>query len=172
MISYIILDKKLSYLEQALKKFLPEFYTLSLKSLSNAELYILTKANSNLSLEKQIIVESPIHIEQLVQKINNKLYNIKYVYKNVILYPIKKQIIFKGKSIHITEMESKLLAYFFKNKLDKAPKNHLLEKVWSYSHDNISNTLETHSKNLRTKFSILGIENAIFIEDGKCTLNL
>ena len=167
MIGEIFLDAKLNYLESSLKSLLPEGYTLSDEKGSDTCLCIVTTPDVYFG-ENQIVIEKPIHIEQLLQHINNKMCNLKYTYKNIILYPIRKQLIYDEKVSYLTEMEVKLLLYFFKNHLTIADKTKLLKSIWKYSPDNVSNTVETHVKNLRHKLNELGIENALYIENGKC----
>ena len=59
----------------------------------------------------------------------------------------------KKNSIHLTNLESKLLLTFFENYNSILSEEYLLKKVWGYSSEVNSNTIKTHVWRLRKKIS-------------------
>jgi DNA-binding response OmpR family regulator len=68
--------------------------------------------------------------------------------KNLNILIDEKKII-----VHLTNLESKLLATFFENYNNILSEKFLLKKVWGYSSEVNSNTIKTHIWRLRKKIS-------------------
>jgi len=58
-----------------------------------------------------------------------------------------------GKEIYLTKREFCLLQYFFKRKGELISRGEILENVWDYNSDPLSNSIETHIASLRRKIN-------------------
>lgn len=70
---------------------------------------------------------------------------------NLMLDPAKKIAKRNHKTIILTAREYALLEYFLRNPNTLISKTQLLEHVWDYSYDGLSNIVETYVKYLRKK---------------------
>ncbi len=70
------------------------------------------------------------------------------------LNPATKQVTRNNKSIALTAREFALLEYFMRNPNTVLTKTQLLEHVWDYSYDGLSNIVETYVKYLRKKLHL------------------
>ncbi len=70
------------------------------------------------------------------------------------LNPATKTAIRNGKTIVLTSREYGLLEYFMKNPNILLTKTQLLEHVWDYNYDGMSNIVETYVKYLRKKIRV------------------
>ncbi len=73
---------------------------------------------------------------------------------NLTLNPATKQVMRGGKVIPLTAREFALLEYFLRNPNTVITKTQLLEHVWDYSYDGLSNIVETYVKYLRKKLAV------------------
>lgn len=73
---------------------------------------------------------------------------------DLTLNPATKQVNRDGKNIPMTAREFALLEYFMRNPNTVLTKTQLLEHVWDYSYDGLSNIVETYVKYLRKKLHI------------------
>ena len=65
--------------------------------------------------------------------------------------------------IKLTDKESSMLEYFFKNKNKVLTRYQLLLNLWGYKENITTNTLETHIYRLRKKLSLVEIRNKLII---------
>lgn len=75
-------------------------------------------------------------------------------FEDLTLNPASKIVTRAGKSIDLTAREYALLEYFMRNQGIVLTKTQLLEHVWEYSYDGLSNIVETYVKYLRKKIQI------------------
>jgi DNA-binding response OmpR family regulator len=70
---------------------------------------------------------------------------------DLVLNPATKVVKRNDKIIDLTAREYSLLEYFMRNKEIVLTKTKILEHVWDYSYDGLSNVIETYVKYLRKK---------------------
>lgn len=70
---------------------------------------------------------------------------------DLILNPATRTVKRKDKIIDLTAREYSLLEYFMRNQNIVLTKTKILEHVWDYSYDGLSNVIETYVKYLRKK---------------------
>ncbi len=73
---------------------------------------------------------------------------------NLLLDPATKTISRDGKQILLTAREYALLDYFMRNPNVLLTKTQILEHVWDYNYEGLSNIVETYVKYLRKKLRI------------------
>ena len=70
------------------------------------------------------------------------------------LNPANKNVQREGQTIQLTAREYGLLEYFIRNQNVLLSKSQILEQVWDYQYDGLSNIVETYVKYLRKKLKI------------------
>lgn len=80
---------------------------------------------------------------------------------NLSLDPATKTATREGKQIILTAREYALLEYFMRNQNVLLTKTQLLEHVWDYNYDGLSNIVETYVKYLRKKLRISSTEKEL-----------
>ena len=123
------------------------------------------------------VIQYPIDIYNLIEKINIQLIKYKYSSQSKILVKkysldLNSRVISKDKNkLKLTEREMEII--IFLNSSSKPQKIDVLQnKVWSYSSELETHTVETHIYRLRKKISksfkdenfIISTENGYFIE--------
>lgn len=73
---------------------------------------------------------------------------------DVSLNPATKTVTRNGKSISLTAREYALLEYFMRNPNLMLSKTQLLDHVWDYQYEGLSNIVETYIKYLRKKLKV------------------
>ena len=132
---------------------------------SNNSLFLIDKINLKINLNKiinknniLIIDKLPIRINQLNDKINSELIKIKYnsqaslTIKNYVLNLNSRTIIKDKKELKLTEKEINIILFLYNEKLAQ-PVNVLQNKVWGYSKNSETHTVETHVYRLRKKIN-------------------
>ena len=136
----------------------------NLKDSQEKNSIIITKSLNNKLLKNKkinkkniiIIKKTPISLEKLIEKINIQLIKQKYDFQsNVIIkdytLDLNSRKITKNKiDLKLTEKEVDILVFFKENK-NPQPINILQSKVWQYSTDLETHTVETHIYRLRKK---------------------
>ena len=126
--------------------------------LDNKELskcLILSSNQGNKSLN-EIILDFPLKISKLIEKVNIQFLKIKTKEKSAVplgKYEIdlnSRMLNLNSNSISLTEKEINLLIFLSKSK-DPVSINKLQEEVWSYTNDVETHTVETHIHRLRKK---------------------
>ena len=74
---------------------------------------------------------------------------------DLTLNPATKVVLRNGKTISLTAKEYALLEYFMRHKNSMLSKEQLLEHVWDYYYEGVSNVVETYVKYLRKKLHVL-----------------
>jgi DNA-binding response OmpR family regulator len=73
----------------------------------------------------------------------------------------------QGKEIYLTKREFCLLQYFFKRKGEIISRGEILENVWDYNSDPLSNSIETHIASLRRKINFGSLPDLIHTFPGR-----
>ena len=110
---------------------------------------------------KFFLLEKPFKLITLLNyldSINNTkiLHNSnKYLMEHIIFSPSKKTISnLKTKyTEHLTEKENNLLIYFYSKKNEEINKRDILTKIWGFSENINTHTLETHIYRLKQKLN-------------------
>ena len=123
------------------------------------------------------VFKYPINIYNLIEKINIQLIKYKYSFqskirvKNYSLDLNSRTISIENKSLKLTEREMEIILFLNDCKTPQKI-NDLQNKVWSYSSELETHTVETHIYRLRKKISnsfqdehfIISTDNGYFIE--------
>tara|TARA_A100000164_G_C21906473_1_gene773288 strand:- start:516 stop:1106 length:591 start_codon:yes stop_codon:yes gene_type:complete len=162
---YNILSEVKSILSFNISNFIStEEFLDNLKKNQGKNSIIITKSLNNKLLKNReinkkniiIIEKTPISLEKLVEKINIQLIKQKFDFQsNIVLkdytLDLNSRIITKNKiDLKLTEKEVDILVFFKENK-DPQPIDILQSKVWQYSTDLETHTVETHIYRLRKK---------------------
>ncbi|MDA9653483.1 winged helix-turn-helix domain-containing protein [Candidatus Pelagibacter sp.] len=150
-------------------KELNDIYKFNLDCIYNKQdLDLITKGTNNYlivankylegeNINNQIILNNlPININKFIEKINVSLLKNNFLNTSSIKvgkYTIDmnaRKIFFNKKSIKLTEQEIKILDYL-KNSSKPVSVIELQEKLWGYSNDLETHTVETHIYRLRQK---------------------
>jgi len=75
---------------------------------------------------------------------------------DLVLNPATKVVTRRNKIIDLTAREYSLLEYFMRNQNIVLTKTKILEHVWDYSYEGLSNVVETYVKYLRKKLRVDG----------------
>lgn len=141
---------------------------------------ILLSTNKLTSNYADLIIKKPFSLNQLLKKIKTDtlLPRIRrrecISFKEYNLYPIKKEITIKGTQtiIKLTEREVEIIKYLYQNTSNTVSKDDLLEKVWGYSAEATTHTIETHIYRLRQKVEQEGYSQLIITENNGYRLNV
>ena len=115
--------------------------------------------NNNLKIDKRQIIEIldiPVDIYSLVEKINIQLIKLRYDYqskvilKNYTLDLNSREINKNNKKLKLTEKEVDTILFLYNKKTPQNVKI-LLSEVWGYLNDIETHTVETHIHRLRKK---------------------
>ena len=148
---------------------------------SNAEVGAILLSSDKISSNyADLIIKKPFSLNQLLKKIktNTLLPRIRrrecINFKEYSLYPIKKEIIINNinKTIKLTEREVEIIKFLYQNPSGIVTKEDLLEKVWGYSAEATTHTIETHIYRLRQKVEQEGGSQLIITENNGYRLNM
>ena len=123
--------------------------------INKKNLILVNKIDKNNIL---LIDEFPIKIEKLIEKINIHLIKQKYNFQSNInikdyVLNINSRIIFsKTKQLKLTEREIDIILFLNENEKSQ-PVSNLQSKVWGYSLDLETHTVETHIYRLRKRIN-------------------
>ena len=129
-------------------------------------------SNNKININNILVMDTwPLKIEKLLDKINTQLIKQKYNFhsklniKNYALNFNSRIISNKMKELKLTEREIDIIL-FLKDKSNPQSVNMLQNKVWGYSFDLETHTVETHIYRLRKKIKDkFDDENFIISED-------
>ncbi len=135
-----------------------DFFTKEIR-LDEKNIFFLSQKNNKVDTNnKYNILKYPIDIYNLIEKINIQLIKYKYNFQSKIkvknyFLDLNSKIISRGtKILKLTEREMEII--LFLNDNEKPQKiNTLQNKVWSYSSELETHTVETHIYRLRKKIS-------------------
>ena len=102
----------------------------------------LTKPFSYIELSARVkaLLRRPKHVE-----------NIQLMAHDLVLDTRTYSAIRKGKTIHLTPKEFSILEYLMKNKGTAITRGMIMEHVWDENVNQLSNSIDVHIANLRTK---------------------
>ena len=153
-----------------------DFFLKKNFNLKNIFFFIENNSKQNFDSNYNIF-KYPINIYNLIEKINIQLIKYKYSFqskirvKNYSLDLNSRTISIENKSLKLTEREMEIILFLNDCKTPQKI-NDLQNKVWSYSSDLETHTVETHIYRLRKKISnsfqdehfIISTDNGYFIE--------
>ena len=127
------------------------------EEINRSKEYLVITKNSKINLNNQIYLKDlPLKITKILEKINVANLKNNFSKKSKIQvgqYKINlnsKEVFFKDKFLKLTEKEIKIIIYISKS-LNPVSINELQEKIWGYSQDLETHTVETHIHRLRKK---------------------
>ena len=154
-----------------------DFFINKIK-LEKKNIFFLCHKNSKVDINHNYnVFKYPINIYNLIEKINIQLIKYKYSFqskirvKNYSLDLNSRTISIENKSLKLTEREMEIILFLNDCKTPQKI-NDLQNKVWSYSSELETHTVETHIYRLRKKISnsfqdehfIISTDNGYFIE--------
>jgi len=154
-----------------------DFFINKIK-LEKKNIFFLCQKNSKVDINHNYnVFKYPINIYNLIEKINIQLIKYKYSFqskirvKNYSLDLNSRTISIENKSLKLTEREMEIILFLNDCKTPQKI-NDLQNKVWSYSSELETHTVETHIYRLRKKISnsfqdehfIISTDNGYFIE--------
>ena len=141
---------------------------------------VLFSSKKEASEFADVVIKKPLKLnsflnalksETLIPKVRRKEC---LTFKEYSLYPVKKEIFSaqSQKTTKLTEKEVNIIKYLYQNTPNIASKEELLEKVWGYSSDATTHTVETHIYRLRQKVEKDGSSQLIITENNGYRLNM
>jgi len=121
-------------------------------------IFFLHKQNTELSDENHIFIKYPIDINNFIEKINIQLIKNKFEFQSKITvnnYTLdlnSRTMSNENKTLKLTEREMDIIIFLNENKKPQKI-NDLQSKVWDYSSELETHTVETHVYRLRKKIS-------------------
>ncbi len=79
-----------------------------------------------------------------------------YIAGNLVVNPVKHIVIADGKEVTLTYKEFELLCYLFENRDVVLTRDKILSKIWGYSFDGETRTVDVHIRTLRQKLGSCG----------------
>ena len=135
-----------------------DFFFKKIKMDSKNIFFLCQKNNKIDSDDSYNIIKYPIDIYNLIEKINIQLIKYKYSFQSKILVKkysldLNSRIISKDKNkLKLTEREMEIIIFLNENKIPQKITD-LQNKVWGYSSELETHTVETHVYRLRKKIS-------------------
>ncbi|GAA0354521.1 response regulator transcription factor [Bacillus horti] len=118
-------------------------------------------------------ITKPFHTEVIMAKIRSHLRRAYGSYaasaeqervvkwEQVMLYPERLQLEYKGKSVQLSKKEADLMELLMKRDGKVASRESILEKLWDEQHFVDDNTLNVNVTRLRQRLQELGLTNAL-----------
>jgi len=134
---------------------------------------ILFLQNSNTKLQNNFDnkILFPVSLLELKNKIKSLIVSSKFKFnstvkiKNYILNKNEKKLTQLNSFIYLTEREVQLIELLFRENKPLS-KNFILQKIWKYSKDTDTHTVETHIYRLRKKISDRFGDNNFILNSG------
>ena len=154
-----------------------DFFINKIKLEKKNIFFLCQKNNKIVSDDSYNIIKYPIDIYNLIEKINIQLIKYKYSYQSKILVKkysldLNSRIISKDKNkLKLTEREMEIIIFLHESKIPQKITD-LQNKVWGYSSELETHTVETHVYRLRKKISdsfndeqfLISTDDGYFIE--------
>ena len=130
----------------------------------------LNKRNENKNFINYKFIVKPFKLKNLFSIIlsfesQKEIMDLTIKLLDHVYFNPNKKLIFNdknNKSIHLTEKETRLIDYFFKNKNQLVSKKQLLNNVWGINENLDTHTLETHVYRLKKKMDKIN-DNETFL---------
>ena len=162
---------------------LKNFFNINLQNQIDEKNSLLKYIEKNpntlvISIEKvdskinHLIINKPIKIKELIEKININLSKSNYKTKsNIILnnyfLDINSRYLFRdNKKLKLTQKEVELIEYLNNSNFEKSPQN-LQKDIWKHSSEVETHTVETHIYRLRKKINEKYADNNFIINNKK-----
>ena len=141
---------------------------------------VLFSSYKDIEENADLVIKKPFKLESMLTALKNDTLIPKIrrkeclIIKDYNLYPVKKEIVSaqSPKITKLTEKEVDIIKYLYQNTPKIASKEELLEKVWGYSTDATTHTVETHIYRLRQKVEKEGKTQLIITENNGYRLNI
>ena len=141
---------------------------------------VLLSSKKDASDFADIVIKKPIKLSSFLKALKEETLLPKVrrkeclMFKEYSLYPVKKEIFSSQtqNTTKLTEKEVDIIKYLYQNAPQIASKEELLEKVWEYSTDATTHTVETHIYRLRQKVEKDGGSQLIITENNGYKLNV
>ncbi len=141
---------------------------------------VLFSLKKEISDFADIVIKKPLKLNSFLKALKEETLLPKVrrkeclMFKEYSLYPVKKEIFSSQtqNTTKLTEKEVDIIKYLYQNAPQIASKEELLEKVWEYSTDATTHTVETHIYRLRQKVEKDGSSQLIITENNGYRLNV
>ena len=132
---------------------------------------LINELNTKVKTSFDETISLPISFLEIKKKIINKIASSEFnlnsfvKIKNYILNKNEKKLTKLNTSVFITEREVQLIELLFKEKKPLS-KNFILKKIWNYSENADTHTVETHIYRLRKKINEKFNDNDFILNSG------
>lgn len=141
---------------------------------------VLLSSKKDASDFADIVIKKPIKLSSFLKALKEETLLPKVrrkeclIFNEYSLYPVKKEIFSATteKTTKLTEKEVDIIKYLYQKAPAVISKEELLEKVWEYSTDATTHTVETHIYRLRQKVEKDGSSQLIITENNGYKLNV
>ena len=141
---------------------------------------VLLSSKKDASDFADIVIKKPIKLSSFLKALKEETLLPKVrrkeclIFNEYSLYPVKKEIFSATteKTTKLTEKEVDIIKYLYQKAPMVISKEELLEKVWEYSTDATTHTVETHIYRLRQKVEKDGSSQLIITENNGYKLNV
>ena len=141
---------------------------------------VLLSSKKDASDFADIVIKKPIKLSSFLKALKEETLLPKVrrkeclIFNEYSLYPVKKEIFSATteKTTKLTEKEVDIIKYLYQKAPTVISKEELLEKVWEYSTDATTHTVETHIYRLRQKVERDGSSQLIITENNGYKLNV
>lgn len=141
---------------------------------------VLLSSKKDASDFADIVIKKPIKLSSFLKALKEETLLPKVrrkeclIFNEYSLYPVKKEIFSATteKTTKLTEKEVDIIKYLYQKAPTVISKEELLEKVWEYSTDATTHTVETHIYRLRQKVEKDGSSQLIITENNGYKLNV
>ena len=134
-------------------------------------LIISTLKNLNLSSKnKSYILNSPLSINRLKNRIENFVLNLKIKYQDIHIYNEKLINLDNNKFCYLTKIESEILIYLIKKR--ETSKDFIKENILNIKSNVDTNSLESHLTRIRKKMNTVKTKVKIQTKKEKLYINV
>jgi len=139
--------------------------------LNDNYLIISNLKNLNLSLKnKSYILNSPLSINRLKNRIENFVLNLKIKYQDIHIYNEKLINLDNNKFCYLTKIESEILIYLIKKR--ETSKDFIKENILNIKSNVDTNSLESHLTRIRKKMNTVKTKVKIQTKNEKLYINV
>ena len=102
---------------------------------------------------RELMVRIKAHLNRVKTQIETNL-----VLHNVVINPLKREVLHQGQVIDLTKTEFDLLMLFIQNKGIILSRDLILNSIWGFDYDGDTRIVDVHVFKLRSKLSMTKIE--------------